>query len=1275
MTHLSGIGSSLARFATAGDFAAALQEGAADFSQPEDVQTLATIVSGFKMAGVLEINGLCNELDQLLLQPAEPLPLAAVASAASVRKSLAGIVAGVPQDAWGNIQRSWPGILAKAQAPNATSWTRRASLHGNPAQVVELLLSRNVREAIADHPLAGIVTQEGRRSITRILIWVGPDAKENRIDGLTERGFRLEIHLKGNGRRAVNRNLVSYLSWILRVPEGAITIASGEQNLQGKKSIVVAQLDLREVLNRLNEAGPKLIGKAELIHFEKDLNLAKKQLEGIEKNLKDAENLLKHVSETDQPTVKGIIDSLDGAYQKARDALHQAEISEETRTMLTRGEFDRRQEFLASAATHQQHFEALQAALIPPRLKFLIKNAVGILDEAEDYLKKIRPKVEDAQVIVLANVKDLNSYAVQLEADRKELQEIQSIQLPILKELSLEELVKIEAAVTRIITSATRAQRDFLEFSSKAELFLSKDSTPQLALPPLTLDQERKYGHLLPALNLLREKTQPDNQGHSPLSRMMAQIAARLVKDTSLVEANFSEGYWPGAIPAIMDHLERLTGTMRETVKETRTKYSLAKKGVYEEDQDARKVASIIQQGLGQIRALFGPFSQAEQAMIDAIFPKEGQIAFPKPVDKEGSLPKKRDQKPEKSFVQLWGEKSALLQEEVRRQQEKPFFMSDNVLRTVEDFIERDLPTVRDNLVSMPAQKASLVANPENPLRKFREAIAPLEKREEAFKAKTKDTPQLSDGEKDTLRLMREERDRIESKHPLAKTIETLEETFDQMIATIGKSVKRFQEAYAEFRLEHDKPEDQRDSVKLRKLFYEVRNLRIGIVKKMGGVEKVLTGKYKTSKKNPETGELIKDPTTGEIEMVEAYDEFNLQDLIRGSRPERRTKPITPDSKEIDGVKIDLAGHGTTQREKLQQIEWLLEIPNVERQVSVDLAFEMFKERVEEKIKRGEPLRRLVGMDETQGVAIIWDERFGTAFFVPWKRGWSLGDESRAVIPMFHGAGGARSTGKSMIAPMIKLRNDYGYSTLALDAPNHGLAVKDERFKNLDFSLRWTDSIINYAYFLAGGSVPVIGLGRSHGDNILEEFNVRQPGSLDGSIHVSGYNGAWTMLNLPYLNERIRNGDFKASLTGLPMVMAQEGLGVKFNQDGTVDFYPQGENQWTFLNPDNDVKRRQTPSVYLQGTRDQDYSNGVPLFYKEREARAQRFGFSFLTEVGGQHDLISLNTKSDDPEVAKVLHARMLRVYEFVYKFVEGIIGDFDSLLRMKNIRRKIPPT
>ena len=402
--------------------------------------------------------------------------------------------------------------------------------------------------------------------------------------------------------------------------------------------------------------------------------------------------------------------------------------------------------------------------------------------------------------------------------------------------------------------------------------------------------------------------------------------------------------------------------------------------------------------------------------------------------------------------------------------------------------------------------------------------------------------------------------------------------------------------------------------------------------------------------------------------------------LLQGSRepkPQKsHKKSLAGGDGFIDGVPIELRGSCKTQDAKLQRIASLLKIDDAELLDSVALAHPFLKALVQKRMREGKPLRKLLKVNEGNGVAVIYDYRFGSAFYVPWKDGWIL-DKAKSFVPLFHGAGGSRSTGATMQAAMIRLRS-LRHSAITFDTPNHGYGLKDKRFHQLSEFTGWVDCLIDYFRYLRDHSkmVPIIPIGRSHGENAIVQFAVNHPGKVDGLVGISGYDPAWDAQTFPHIVARIgkpgREG-FTPHPKGLPMVADHDGVqaavaGVLLGGDHeeeivvpdlsqvTIQLGERGAPQWTFLDPASDPLLESIPTLHFSGTEDDDY-RPVDRFWEERRRWAARLPgrHEMVVIDGGGHDLLSLGGTKPSPEEK----ARTAEVYSRVDAFLSSIVADF----------------
>ncbi|MDP2599379.1 MAG: hypothetical protein Q8P84_01410 [Deltaproteobacteria bacterium] len=408
-------------------------------------------------------------------------------------------------------------------------------------------------------------------------------------------------------------------------------------------------------------------------------------------------------------------------------------------------------------------------------------------------------------------------------------------------------------------------------------------------------------------------------------------------------------------------------------------------------------------------------------------------------------------------------------------------------------------------------------------------------------------------------------------------------------------------------------------------------------------------------------------------ETSEAKDPHNLSDLTLARHDTSHRSFSTPDRNfqykghtisvkegkvQIDGVLVQLnLNTGTAgQDEKIRQIIDTLEISPDEERRSVQLAHPFYQKEVEQRLSRGKSLRKLIDVDDNFGVAKVFDYRFGTVFYIPYRTGW-FSAEAKAIMPLFHGGGGARSRGETLLAPANKMRGDFKISTLVFDLPNHGGALADERFHDLPTMLSWMDTLFQYCRYLADYKIPLVAVGRSSGENLLDEYAARYPEALDGIIGVSGYQPGWLAANEAAFRRRIEEGNFQPHPTGLPMVLAYDGL--EYRNGGFAANYCFRESQWTFAEEEAEEARRKTPKLMFTGTEDQDSKEGVPDFWQQRNAEALYLGHQSLVIKGGRHDLLALNLKSDPTPENR---ARVEKVYTAIGNFIKKIADQFETI-------------
>lgn len=463
------------------------------------------------------------------------------------------------------------------------------------------------------------------------------------------------------------------------------------------------------------------------------------------------------------------------------------------------------------------------------------------------------------------------------------------------------------------------------------------------------------------------------------------------------------------------------------------------------------------------------------------------------------------------------------------------------------------------------------------------------------------------------------------SKEDWTDQMEYLYQTIRSAAVTIPENIKAFAEVYDDLKTELARASLLSNSVM--RFYIRALNTKNRIRKSIRNSNRLLTGKVKGEKRDiPNLTDLIRHPPASPPRSYEVPDRtlkvLGMKITVEGGEAK------------IGPVSVPLLGSVATQDRKIRDVVATLAIPDGEKQLSLRLAYPPFREEVRKLLEADRPLRELLAVNDEFGVAVVLDHRFGTAFYIPYKTGWVLPD-ARSIVPMFHGGGGERSTGLSMVAPATKLRNDFSFNAIAFDAPNHGRSVQDKRFHNLTEFISWMGSIIDYFRYLSGGVIPVVAVGRSHGDNALDQYAVAHPGKLDGIIGFSGYDPAWEEATRPTEERRIAAGKYRPHPTGRPMVDAHDP-------------------QWTFLKPELDEPRRRTMTLFVSGTSDEEYAEGVPNFYLQRKARADRLGHKMLIVEGGGHDLLSLSL-----ERIRTKPEEIGLVYEAIKGFVEEAIRQF----------------
>ena len=505
--------------------------------------------------------------------------------------------------------------------------------------------------------------------------------------------------------------------------------------------------------------------------------------------------------------------------------------------------------------------------------------------------------------------------------------------------------------------------------------------------------------------------------------------------------------------------------------------------------------------------------------------------------------------------------------------------------------------------------------------------------------------------------VTRKEKYAVEGKG-FTKEARSLFKDFMENVLLYRQAEAKFRKIYKSFESLQKKSETETlsedEKKRQRELYQQAIDLKSRCEKHQSRADTALNGKEESGKEKPVRGlEIaVKEPIWPTARILKLSKDRTLEG------PDGRTITVKEGVGTIDGVPIPLRGSERTQNRTLLEVASVLAMSPAELKASPDLAHPFYKEEVERRIAAGEPLRVLKGFMEAHSVVVVWDARFGTVFYLPYKSGWIL-KGARAMTPMIPGGGGARSTGATMVAPMIKLRNEFQYSTLTLDTPNHGLAVKDLRFHSLDVMMGWVNQILRYFLYLSGGEIPMVPIGRSFGDNLLKELTTRYPGVLDGAVCVSGYDPAWDEAILPELLRRIASEPdpdkrFIPNPTGYPMVAAFDGVNAKV-ENGTIKVHSRGKPQWTFLNPEAQEALGKTPMIDFSGTADLDYM-GIPDFYRQRETRAKSLGHKMVIVLNGPHDLLGLGNRDGmTPEAKERMHA----VYTAVRDFVEERIAAF----------------
>ncbi|MBI4125101.1 MAG: hypothetical protein HY609_05160 [Deltaproteobacteria bacterium] len=1008
--------------------------------------------------------------------------------------------------------------------------------------------------AISEHPLGGIV--ERREDGYRVFLSISTRGRRSRIHGLVQEGKRLQISLKRESAgEDANQTLQKFLARILGLenPE-RVEIISG-QTLRDRKSVAIHGLSIVEVLDRLNDRGPKFLSRKETGNLHNDFQTAQTMLEKMEQDKKEAqwvEITSSHLDEMGR-AVSAVREEL----KHIREVLAQGHLTQKNAGRV-RESFSRMAKEQEAFASQRERFYATSevAKVLPDRLIRLVESIMDPLRTNYDALKKqldeTPEEVMQAQREVVS-VFDVTWQSLRTECD---------LLLAALGEVQNRPAEVLQALQERAMALSKDADR-FLELASQLEHNLSRsaarEESSREAIPGLPPREPSppQYAELAPYLQALGYYVLvPPGRALSILDEHLARVTADLnrVRREAVAAFGTEIDLWPGNVRDSFQNLPKFSEKIRTAIKDARRVFRTIP-GKMQEGAHPAGLRIHVFSALVRVKSLLGSLRE----------------------DQEGLIEKAKLRKWDSNLLARWGEHLEKTRAAIEAEKGRSFELRTEELEELDAICRSKPGGWREESQAMEAEAESLKLS-----------VAPDDWTEEmAFLFKT------------TLHAVQSIRENIDH---LTKHYGALKTEMAKPTPATSLLVRHYSAA--------------------RKA---VSKIRQNILQ----ANKALTGKVKGEKMDvPNLIDAIRNPKEPQPKTSNIPDRvmeiLGWQVRVEGGEAK------------IDGVSFTLRGNIVAQDKKIRDIAATLAIPPSERELGAALAHPMFREEVERRLRTGEPLRKLLAVNDQIGVAVVFDHRFGTAFYIPYKTGWVMGD-CRAIVPMFHGGGGARSTGLTMQAPAIRLRRLYGFNAVAFDTPNHGQSVRDKRFHNLDEFIGWMYTLLGYFRYLSSGKVPVVAIGRSHGDNALDEYAARYPGRLDGVIGISGYDPAWGPATLPTLRRRVAQGTFDPHPTGTPMVEAHD-------------------TQWTFLRDGSDDRRRQTPTLYMSGTADEEYSEGVPDFYEQRRARAERLGHRMLVVEGGAHDLLSLNrermrTQSEGEE--------MKRVYEEVNAFIEGVIRKF----------------
>ena len=118
--------------------------------------------------------------------------------------------------------------------------------------------------------------------------------------------------------------------------------------------------------------------------------------------------------------------------------------------------------------------------------------------------------------------------------------------------------------------------------------------------------------------------------------------------------------------------------------------------------------------------------------------------------------------------------------------------------------------------------------------------------------------------------------------------------------------------------------------------------------------------------------------------------------------------------------------------------------------------------------------------------------------------------KSKAVYIFFHGSGTAQSSGKNFYGIMNNLAK-LGFSALSFDYPFHGDGPLSPKFNDVEYFMKWVDSIVQEA---KKSGKPIYLVGHSFGPDVISEYVTRFPFAVAGALLMSpaGFNpilSAW----------------------------------------------------------------------------------------------------------------------------------------------------------------------